>query len=119
MFSIFSNPSEFSYSDVYGESDFYQVDKSNQYVLEMPVVGVPKESINVEISGNKLLTVKVDEDVKVMGRVSKYKTSPFYKKFMLHDHLTVTSAAVENGILKIILEKQIPEEEKPQKILLQ
>jgi len=41
---------------------------------------------------------------------------PFVRRFELADHVTVTGAKLENGLLVIDLKKEIPEEMKPRRI---
>ena len=41
---------------------------------------------------------------------------PFTRRFELADHVSVTSAKLENGLLTIDLKKEIPEEMKPRRI---
>jgi molecular chaperone IbpA len=42
----------------------------------------------------------------------------FELRFQLADHVKVVSANVENGLLDIELEREVPEAEKPRKILI-
>jgi len=43
---------------------------------------------------------------------------PFARRFELADHVSVTSAKLENGLLIIDLRKEIPEEMKPRRIAI-
>lgn len=43
---------------------------------------------------------------------------PFARRFELADHVSVTSAKLENGLLIIDLKKEIPEEMKPRRIAI-
>jgi molecular chaperone IbpA len=42
----------------------------------------------------------------------------FTRRFTLAEHVVVSGASLQNGILSISLEKQVPEEKKPRKIVI-
>ena len=43
-------------------------------------------------------------------------TRAFERRFQLADHIEVVGASLENGLLSVDLERQVPEEKKPRKI---
>jgi molecular chaperone IbpA len=43
---------------------------------------------------------------------------PFTRRFELADHMTVTGASLDNGLLTIDLVRQVPEEMKPRRITI-
>jgi molecular chaperone IbpA len=43
---------------------------------------------------------------------------PFTRRFELADHVSVTSAKLENGLLVVDLKREIPEEMKPRRIVI-
>jgi len=55
-----------------------------------------------------------DEDVQYLHQGLALR--PFSRRFELADHVTVTRANLENGLLVIDLKKEIPEEMKPRRI---
>ncbi len=55
-----------------------------------------------------------DEDVQYLHQGLALR--PFNRRFELADHVTVTRANLENGLLVIDLKKEIPEEMKPRRI---
>jgi molecular chaperone IbpA len=90
----------------------------NQYRIVMAVAGF--ESAELEIESEH-------QSLKVVGRKAKIKTESTYlhrgiatrdfeHKFQLADHVKVTNAKLENGLLVIELVREVPEALKPRKI---
>ena len=98
---------------------FYNIKKTgeNTYVIEMAVAGFGKQDIELVLEDG-VLTIK--------GSVSTDDTSSyvfkgiadraFTRKFTLADTVEVKNADLINGMLKIWLERFIPESKKPKKI---
>jgi len=90
----------------------------NTYVVELAVAGFGQSEIDIEIDGGKLI---------VRGNVSNENesndylfkgiaTRAFTRSFALDDQVEVKDAELFNGMLKIALERLIPEEKKPKKV---
>ena len=88
----------------------------NKYVIEMAVAGFGKQDIEIELHDGTL-TIK--------GSVSSEEADYIYKgiaeraftrQFTLADTVEVKNADLINGMLKIWLERFIPDEKKPKKI---
>jgi molecular chaperone IbpA len=83
------------------------------------LAGFSKEDIEIEIE-NGLLTVRSikenDENDSNIYRGISYRK--FNRKFTLADDIVVNDASLENGMLKIDLERIVPEEKKPRKITI-
>ena len=94
----------------------------NTYDIELALAGFSKEDINVEYENN-VLTVKSikkaeeemgDKDNGVIHRgISKRM---FSKSFTVADEVEVKGAELKDGLLKISLERIIPESKKPRTI---
>ena len=85
----------------------------DEYVLEMAIAGFKKGDINISVEKN-ILKVQGASDKKDANYVHKgLATRKFQKAFHLAEHMEVGSAKSEDGILKINLVRNIPEEEKP------
>ena len=87
------------------------------YVIEMAVAGFGQNEIDIEIDGGKLVVkgnVSNDEsnDFLFKGIASR----AFTRSFALNDSVEVKDAELFNGMLKIALEKLIPEDKKPKKV---
>ena len=87
------------------------------YVIEMALAGFGKKDIEVEVSEGTLSirsirSVKENiEDDDTIYRGISYRQ--FERKFTVADDVVVNSAALENGMLMIKLERIVPEEKKP------
>jgi molecular chaperone IbpA len=85
----------------------------DEYILEMAIAGFKKGDINISVEKN-ILKVQGASDKKDANYVHKgLATRKFQKAFHLAEHMEVGSAKSEDGILKINLVRNIPEEEKP------
>lgn len=97
----------------------YNVIKSSDdsYLIELAVAGFNKEEINIEFK-DSILTVTGDNTARQeLEFVHKGISERSFKRaWTLGEHVKVKSATVVNGLLVISLEREIPEEEKPQVI---
>lgn len=89
------------------------------YVIEVAVTGFTKSEISIEVHQDQL-TIKGEKTSSVIDE-SQYlykglANRKFTRAFTLADHIVVKSAKIENGILSIGLELEIPEEMKPRMI---
>ena len=98
----------------------YNIKKTgdNTYVIELAVAGFAKQDIEIELADGKMLVkgnVQSTDDTDtflfkgIAGR-------NFTRSFALDDTVEVKDAAMLNGMLKIFLERIIPEHKKPKKI---
>ncbi len=92
----------------------------NNYQITLAVAGFGDEDLEVELKEQSLtITGKRTEDDNereflhqgIAGR-------GFERRFQLADHVRVTGAALQNGLLTIALEREIPEALKPRKIAI-
>jgi molecular chaperone IbpA len=90
----------------------------NQYVIEMAVAGFGKQDITIETEGDKLVikgAVAQEEDqAPMMWQGLAFR--PFTRMFTLNDQVEVAGASMLNGLLKVTLDRIIPEDKKPTKI---
>lgn len=90
----------------------------NTYVIEMAVAGFGKQDLELELQEDKL-TIKgnVHTDDNDDNYIFKgIAERAFTRQFTLADTVEVKNADLINGMLKIWLERFIPEEKKPKKI---
>ena len=89
----------------------------NNYQVEVAVAGFAKEDISVTDENSRLIIEgghTVDLAVKMLhNRIISRDLAP---TLSLADHVEVTDAKVENGILTIDLERMVPEALKPKQI---
>jgi len=101
----------------------YNVVKHNEdtFSIEMAVAGFKDGEIEVEIEKNQLFvrgekSVNLDEKKEYLHR--GISARHFMRSWILGEHVEVKSAIVQDGILTIVLERIIPEEDKPKKIAI-
>ena len=89
------------------------------YAIEMALAGFSKDDIEIEVAEG-LLTVRSikenDENNSNIYRGISYRK--FNRKFTLADDIVVNDASLENGMLKIDLERIVPDAKKPRKITI-
>lgn len=98
----------------------YNIKKTeeNTYVIEIAVAGFSKSEIEVEFADDKLIVRgNAKEDNDTLAWLHKgIAARNFTRTFALDDHIEIKDASLLNGMLKIALEKIIPEHKKPKKI---
>ena len=94
--------------------------KDNKYKIEVALAGFDKKDIAVEAKENTLTIRSKREDKtneEVDGVVHRGIASrQFTRSFALGDDIKVKDAKLENGLLTVDLEREVPEEEKPRLI---
>jgi molecular chaperone IbpA len=98
----------------------YNIEKTGEdaYRLTMAVAGFAPDEVDVTVHQNTLLVTgkgKKDEDE---GRYLHRGIArrAFERRFSLADHIKVTGASLDNGMLHVDLVHEVPEEAKPRKI---
>ena len=118
----------FSLLDTVGGADTaqpyppYNIERTgdNTYRVTMAVAGFGEGDLDIQAKEN-VLTVKGEkkEEKADEGREVLYRgiaARAFERRFQLADHVEVTGASLENGLLHIELVREIPEAMKPRKI---
>lgn len=93
----------------------------NKYVIEMAVAGFAKSDIEVTMEDGKLIIEGKVKDESKEDESEQYlfqglANRAFKRSFTLSDHIEINNAEYLNGILKVVLEKIVPEHKKPKKI---
>ena len=93
-------------------------ESETQSIIEMAVAGFDEHDLDIEVEDSKL-TIKGNRDVKLDD--AKYQHQGiahrnFTRTFALADYIEVNGASVDCGILRIYLERIVPDELKPRKI---
>ena len=97
----------------------YNITKTGEltYAIELAVAGFDEKEIEIEYAENKLTvkgSITADETTEYVHR--GIANRDFTRTFALNDEVEVRSAELRNGLLKIELERIIPEHKKPKKI---
>jgi molecular chaperone IbpA len=91
----------------------------NQYQITMAVAGFAESDLDISSEQN-ILTVDGNRDQETESNdeflYRGIATRAFQRKFNLADHVRVTGAELEHGLLHIFLEREIPEAMKPKSI---
>tara|TARA_B100000287_G_scaffold178205_1_gene168252 strand:+ start:644 stop:1093 length:450 start_codon:yes stop_codon:yes gene_type:complete len=93
-----------------------KLDEEN-YEIQIALAGFQEEDLNIEVKEGKLTVEGNQEpDEKVEFVHQGIAQRKFRRTWSLADTVVVKGAKLVDGILKISLENQIPEEKKPQTI---
>ena len=92
----------------------------NQYTIELAVAGFAKSNIDITLEEDKLVVKGFSQDDNEAANSNflfqGIANRNFTRMFALSDSVEVKDAEMVNGMLKIFLEKIIPEHKKPKKI---
>jgi molecular chaperone IbpA len=114
MFDTFESRFANQLATNYPPHNIVRKDQYNYYI-EMAVAGFKKDEITVEVEGDQITIKgerKRDEDTDVQYIHRGLSARDFARQFQMAEHMIVKGAAIQDGILKIDLEFQIPEEKK-------
>jgi molecular chaperone IbpA len=93
----------------------------DSYRLTMAVAGFSQDEVDITVHENTLIvTGKAQKD----GENARYlhqgiARRAFERRFSLADHLKVTGASLDNGLLHVDLVREIPEAMKPRQIKIE
>ena len=100
----------------------YNIKKTgnNTYSIELAVAGFAQSEIDIEINDGKLIVKgnvaskenEKEEDFLFKGIANR----GFTRAFAIADQFEVKDAELFNGMLKIVLDRLVPEEKKPKKV---
>jgi molecular chaperone IbpA len=92
----------------------------NSYTIEVAVAGFGESEIDIEIDGGKLIVkgnvASTDDEVEDNFLFKGIATRAFTRAFAIDDQIEVKNAELFNGMLRIALERLVPEQKKPKKI---
>lgn len=87
----------------------------DSYFVELAIAGFRKDEIHIEVEGDTL-TVKGervrDDDASWQYLHRGLSARNFVRQYQLAEHMVIKGAAIQDGILRIDLERIIPEEKK-------
>ena len=98
----------------------YNIERTgdHEYRITMAVAGFNAEELNIEVKENALTVTgrKAEREDKPQFLHQGIAARNFERRFQLADHVEVTGAAMENGLLHVDLKREIPEAMKPRTI---
>ena len=89
----------------------------DNYLIQLAVTGFKKHEVTVQVEGN-ILKIRGSGSVTDSFTAEQYlhrglATRDFDREFSLAEHIEVTGAEMENGMLNIHLVRNVPESAKP------
>jgi len=91
----------------------------DHYQITMAVAGFSEDDLDITTEHNRLLiTGKRADETEEQGEYLHrgIATRSFERRFNLADHVKVVNASLENGLLHVDLEREVPEAMKPRTI---
>ncbi len=105
--------------NAYPPYNIIKIDEDN-YAISMAVAGFSEKDIEITAKDNQLIIQgKATEREETKGATYLHRgiaERAFERRFQLADHIRVTNAALENGLLTVQLVREVPEQMKPRKI---
>ncbi|MGB0661439.1 MAG: Hsp20 family protein [Mangrovicoccus sp.] len=102
----------------------YNIEKTAEdaYRISIAVAGFTDQDLSVETKENALVvSARKSEETEDQARTYLHRgiaTRAFERRFQLADHVRVTGASTENGMLHIELKREVPEVLKPRRIAI-
>ncbi|MCG8440974.1 MAG: Hsp20 family protein [Caulobacterales bacterium] len=92
----------------------------DSYRIELAVAGFSDDDLTVEVTDDTLVVSGAkpsgESDETYLHRGIAQRA--FERRFKLADHVLVTGAALENGLLIVDLKREVPEAKKPRRIAI-
>lgn len=99
----------------------YNIEKrgEDKYAITMAVAGFTDRDLNIVVQSDRVtvsgrIEQQAEEDVEYLYRGIAARA--FERSFRLADHLKVTGAEIRDGMLRIELVREVPEEQKPRTV---
>ncbi|WP_439100759.1 Hsp20 family protein [Congregibacter sp.] len=95
--------------------------EENQYRITMAVAGFTEDELEITSEQNSLvISGRSQGDSENRNYLHRgIANRDFERKFQLAEHVKVVAAKLENGLLHVSLEREIPEAMKPRKIAIE
>jgi molecular chaperone IbpA len=90
----------------------------DSYRISMAVAGFAESELTITHQPNLLIVTGNKAETEGEYLHHGLPTSEFERRFELADHVKVAQADLQNGLLTIKLEREVPEEMKPRKIAI-
>jgi len=99
----------------------YNIERTDEthYRITLAVAGFREQDLNVETRDGVLFVSGKTEDTGQQNFLYRgIAGRHFERQFQLAEHVEVRGAKLQNGLLEVELERMIPEEKKPRKIMI-
>jgi molecular chaperone IbpA len=116
MFDTFEHRFQNQIQNNYPPHNVLKIDENN-YAIELAVAGFQKREVTVKVDQDELIITgqrTESQDVEYLHR--GLSARDFTKSFTLAEYMVVKGAVIKDGILRIDLERQLPEALQPRLI---
>jgi molecular chaperone IbpA len=118
---LFSALDQFVSADAAPTYPPYNIERTgeNAYRITVAVAGFTEADLSIEVRENALTLKgerKADGEARPEFLHQGIAARAFERRFQLADHVQVTGAALENGLLHVDLVREVPEAKKPRRI---
>lgn len=121
LFSMLDNAASVNQGQTYPPYNIERIGE-NEYRITMAVAGFTESELNVEVkestltvTGQKAESEGENENVLYRGIASR----AFERRFQLADHVQVTGASLDHGLLHVSLKREVPEAMRPRTIAIE
>jgi molecular chaperone IbpA len=101
----------------------YNIEKTGEdsYRISMAVAGFGQDDLEITLQENALIVAGKAKDEAKAGQFlyRGIARRAFERRFQVADHIRVTGASLDNGLLHIELVREVPEEMKPRTIRIE
>ena len=120
LFSMLDNSSAVNQTQTYPP---YNIERTadDQYRITMAVAGFTEDELTVEVKENSLTVTGQKAEAEGDSDNFLYRgiaARAFERRFQLADHVHVTGAALDHGLLHVSLRREVPEAKKPRTIAI-
>lgn len=118
MASLIDSASKISGTNTYPPYNISQISEDD-YLIELAVAGFGEDDLSLETHENVLSiigTKAANENATGEYLHRGIAERGFERRFQMADHVRVSGANLENGLLQISLKRELPEAMKPRKI---
>jgi molecular chaperone IbpA len=119
LFALMDESLRFEPEDHYPPCNIVRTGENN-YRISLAVAGFKPEQVNVTVNQNVLMVSATAEEKQEQNRGEYLYRGiagrSFERRFNLADYVIVKSASLEDGLLQIELERDMPEAMKPRRI---
>ncbi len=120
MAGLIDSAAKLSSANTYPPYNIAQVNEDD-YLIELAVAGFADADLDLETHENVLTVVgtkAANETIEGEYLHRGIAERGFERRFQLADHVIVTGAELENGLLRITLRRELPDAMKPRKIAI-
>jgi molecular chaperone IbpA len=120
LFSLLDQPG-LADVETYPPYNIERLDETD-YRISLAVAGFSEADLVIEVKGNSLEIKGEKKTAEPQSNEFLHRgiaSRSFMRRFQIDDHVQVTGASLENGLLHVHLKREIPEAKKPRQVPIQ